>query len=136
MKIGLIVTINKPTLSITNTFSCNTIDECYLELITYLSKEFNKCIFDLPTNYEMFQILWFDKLYNDSPDFDYECFTYNIFNNNEWTKPWDYDDIYNDLLDKIINLEIEDVEMNGIFVDEWSDSDNENNNRYKINSLD
>jgi hypothetical protein len=127
-KIGLVVTINNNINNITKHFTCITLEQCYQELLECLVQEFKQFKNDYPMTLDDFNILWFDKIFEYYGDFDYDCFTYSIFNNNEWIEPWNKDDIYNDLLDKLI---IKDIEM-GFKIESDNDTDESDcYNKYK-----
>lgn len=105
MSIGLIVTINKfiqPTKylrSHTSTVLCKSMDEAYNELINYLCSHFESLNIDFPLDYDEFELLWFNREYVDSKIFIYKIFT------NKWIEPWDYQDIYDSVLERMLKYE-------------------------------
>ena len=97
--IGLIVTINSfknHFKSNTNSTMCNSIDEARDELITYLCGKFDNLNIDFPDNINDFELIWFNREYADAPSFSYKLFT------TRWEEPWDREEIYNDVLNKML----------------------------------
>jgi len=104
--IALIITINKYDIYFSSeilTFTCDNITNTYEKLINTLIKYFNINI-DFPNELSEFEYLWFDKQYTKL-----STFTYNIFSNNEWSTPWECQSIYDDILEKINELEIKEA---------------------------
>jgi hypothetical protein len=129
--IALIITINKYDVcfsSETLTFTCDSITNAYNKLIITLVKYFNIDI-DFPDELSEFEYLWFDKQYTKL-----SMFTYNIYSDNMWNIPWDYQYIYNDILEKINELEIKDApdfsELYGEL--NYEDNNNEHNSEDTI----
>ena len=114
-KFGLIVTINKINESIQSTFTCLTIDECYIELIKHISCIFNTLQIDFPIKLDDFEYIWFQNEYTKN-----SSFTYFIFENDKWITPWCNEDIYIDILNKMEEYEIYNKNLTI-----ESDSDNE-----------
>ena len=137
--IALIITINKYDIYFSSeilTFTCDNITNTYEKLINTLIKYFNINI-DFPNELSEFEYLWFDKQYTKL-----STFTYNIFSNNEWSTPWESQSIYDDILEKINELEIKEApdfskmygELN--YNDNDSDDNVLNNNNLDDNALD
>ena len=101
--IGLVVYISNKRNVSEKTFNINTLEEAKTELINYLALEFIKLNVDFPTNLNEFEYIWFDYYSMDHLD---TIFNYNIYHNDLWTKPWEQQEIYDDILDKVIDLEI------------------------------
>ena len=104
--IGLIVYIYNKTFVLEKTFNKNSLEEAKQELSNYLAIEFNKLYIDFPINLIEFKALWCEHYTMEQID---NVFNYNIYDtyDNKWKKPWNYQEIYNDVLYKIINFEIE-----------------------------
>ena len=103
--IGLIITINKYTSwfsSNTDTFTFNTLDEVQNKLVNYLTEKVITMNIDFPQELEDFEYVWFKENYLNAP-----FFSYKIFNNNDWSEPWDKQDIYSLVLDNIIKVQEE-----------------------------
>jgi hypothetical protein len=102
--IGLVVNIINKTNILEKTFSINNLDDAKNELINYLATEFNKLHIDFPAQLIQFEYIWCEHQSMDHID---NIFYYNLFDgsNGTWHKPWEYEEIYNDILEKIIELE-------------------------------
>ena len=127
--IALIITINKYNVcfsSETLTFTCDNINNVYDKLINTLVKYLNIYV-DFPDELSEFEYLWFDKQYTKLP-----IFTYNIYSDNTWNCPWDYQDIYNDILEKINDLEIKDAPD---FSELYGELNYENNNEHNFEDM-
>lgn len=98
-KIGLIITINKFKHCFeTNqtTMICETIDEAKNILINHLTKEFSNLNIDYPFDLIDFEYHWLGQQYVNT-----DAFTYKLFINDKWHEPWELQEIYSDVLDKI-----------------------------------
>ena len=98
--IGLIIIINKYSSQETLTFNLKSIDEAKDKLITILVDNFKHLNIDFPLDISDLEYTWFNEEYNNL-----SIFTYKIYNN-DWITPWDEQDIYTDVLDKLYELEI------------------------------
>jgi hypothetical protein len=103
-KVGLIITINK----FTNYFesNCYTIltDSLYNaknELVLTLVENFKHINIDFPNNLNDFEYIWFKQQYVKA-----NAFLYKVFSDDKWSEPWDYDDIYTDVLNILEEHEI------------------------------
>jgi hypothetical protein len=102
--IGLIITINRfSTYFESNTYTSefDNIDEAKIKLVNVLVENFKYINIDFPNNLVDFEYLWFKEQYVKA-----NSFTYKIFANNKWSEPWDYDEIYDDVLVKLEEYEI------------------------------
>jgi hypothetical protein len=98
-KIGLIITINKYKHYFeTNKTQliCETIDEARDILINNLTKEFSNLNIDYPFDLIDFEHHWFNQ-----HDVKMDAFNYDLFIKDKWCKPWELQEIYLDVLDKI-----------------------------------
>ena len=103
-KYGLIINLNKYNTYceiIHKTFICESIEECRNELINFLVSELNVLNIDFPLEFSDFEYIWLKQNYINT-----NIFNYMIFSNNIWSSPWELDDIYTDVLDKIHDYEI------------------------------
>ena len=108
-KIGLIVTINKfvnysgqkcfKTKTVTT--MCKTLEEAHDELVTYLCSQFKDLNIDFPIDINEFEFMWFDREYVETHAFKYKVF------NNGWSEPWEMEDIYSDVMDRMFQTEVE-----------------------------
>jgi hypothetical protein len=117
--IGLIININYKLNRIEKTFNINNIEEARIELVNYLSNEFNKLNIDFPLDYHDFEYVWCE--YNNMDHLD-NIFTYNIYDTNDlkWKKIWTEQEIYNDILDKINELDLNnDMYINKYYIDDY-----------------
>jgi hypothetical protein len=98
-KIGLVVTINKFKHyweTSQTTWSCDTIDEANEKLINHLAKELGNLNIDYPLDLADFEHQWFNQQYANS-----NAFYYGIFMEGVWHQPWEHQDIYSDVLNKM-----------------------------------
>ena len=98
--IGLIIVINKYLSQEILTFNFNSIDEAKNKLISILIDKFKNLNIDFPLLLSDLEYLWFNEESLDLP-----IFTYKIFDDT-WTNPWDDQEIYSDVLDKLHEIEI------------------------------
>lgn len=101
--IAIIININKFNKYFdyeTHTFVCNDLNECYEKLINTLVSVFINTDIDYPDDLIDFDYLWFNRQYVKIPSFYYK-----IFSNNIWDNPWENQEIYSDILDKINQIE-------------------------------
>ena len=104
-KLGLTITINKFTtyFESKNYFLlCDTIDDAKNKLIEIIVDNFKYINIDFPDNLVDFEYQWFNKQYVNA-----SSFTYNLFHNDNWSSPWDNDEIYDDVLVKLEEYEIQ-----------------------------
>ena len=104
---GLIVTINgfnKSFYNYNKTFICNNLNDAKNKLVNYLALELNKLNIDYPLNFEDLDRYWFNDEYVKA-----QIFSYQLFNNSNWSEPWDYQDLYDEILEIMNNYEIEHV---------------------------
>ena len=104
-KIGLIITINKFSTyfeSNSYTYLYETINDARNKLVDTLVENFKYINIDFPDNLVDFEYLWFKQQYVNA-----NSFTYKVFEDNRWSEPWDSDDIYDDVLVKLEEYEIQ-----------------------------
>lgn len=102
-KIGLIVIINKFKHyfeSSQTTFTADSVDDIRDQLINYLAKELSILNIDYPQELTDFDHYWFGQQYVNT-----NSFYYKIFNNGIWSEPWEYQEVYSDILDKMLSNE-------------------------------
>ncbi len=100
-KFGLCLTINKyhnyfDTVSYYEVFDSAEI--LYKSLIDILSSHFTHLNIDFPQEINDFEYLWFGQQYVRA-----SVFTYRVFNMNKWSEPWEAQDIYDDVLENLLN---------------------------------
>ncbi len=103
-KIGLFIGITKSSTyfeSINDYKVVDTIDEAHMELINYLVKHLGVLNIDYPLSFEDFEYIWFNEQYVKS-----SVFNYKLFVNDKWVEPWESQEIYSDVLDKMFDEEI------------------------------
>jgi hypothetical protein len=130
--IGLIITINgynKHFYSFTNTFLCENLEKSKEQLIKYLANEFNKLDIDFPKDIYEFENIWFDNQYVKTTIFDYK-----LFLDNKWEEPWEYENLYYDILDEIINIESNQSYNFEKLYGEPNEDESDNINNYEDNS--
>ena len=103
--IGLIIYVYKKNEILEKTFSISNVDEAKIKLVNYLANEFNILYIDFPLKLSDFEYIWSENHKMENLD---TIFNYNLFDSSDnlWKKPWDNDEIYNDILDNIILLEV------------------------------
>jgi len=101
---GLIITINRYT----NYFESanyhtthDSVENAKNKLIQTLVDNFKHINIDFPNNLVDFEYHWFKQQYVKA-----NAFTYKIFSNNNWTEPWDCDEIYDEVLSQLEEYEI------------------------------
>ncbi len=102
-KIGLIITINKFNHWFETTqvsFSCENIDDTKNNLVDYLVTQFKNLNIDYPLDFADFEYAWFKQQYVNT-----NAFYYKVFMENSWHEPWDQQDIYSEVLDKMFEQE-------------------------------
>jgi hypothetical protein len=130
-KIGLIITINR----FTSYFESNsratlheTINDARNKLVEILVENFKHINIDFPNNLVDFEYLWFKQQYINA-----NAFTYKIFDNNRWAEPWDSDDIYDDVLVKLEEYEIQNApDFSKMYGEPDPDSKSEADDKFNI----
>ena len=84
--------------------------------LIYLIQEELSTISTLPENYSDLLPLWYSNISADSEPFDYK-----IFNEEEWSKPWALEDLYDGAYEVLYKLEL----IEGYINTENKDSDEE-----------
>jgi hypothetical protein len=116
-KFGLILNINCSTETITHKYVCDTLDNCYIEIIECLTNEINKLTIDFPLELDKFEYIWFNQTYTTN-----NFFSYSIFYNDVWLEEkWSAEEVYDEIITKIFEIENNNPAIN----DENIDSDNE-----------
>jgi hypothetical protein len=103
-KYGLIVTINKFNNcfeSYQEIYTGNSMEDVNNKLINIISTEFNKINIDFPLELSDFEYIWFKQNYVKC-----DAFSYKIFYDGKWSEPWDNQEIYSDVLDKMLEKTI------------------------------
>jgi hypothetical protein len=98
-KIGLIITINKFKHyweTSQTTMLCESMDKAKDKLVDHLAKEFSNLNIDYPLELSDFEYHWFGQQYVKSNAFNYKLFMEGV-----WHEPWEHQDIYSDVLDKM-----------------------------------
>lgn len=125
--IGLFIIINKFTHyfeTIHHTTTGTTLDNIKEQLINYLAKQFNSLNIDFPLELCDFEYIWFKQQYVLC-----NAFNYKIFYQNNWIEPWELEDIYTDVLDKMLE---EDTNNPPNFSELYGEPDPDEN---KINNI-
>jgi hypothetical protein len=132
---GLIVIINKYDNyfeTIKETFVCTNLDDCKEKLINYLALEFNKLTIDFPLELNDFEYIWFKHNYTKSNVFSYTIFNSEII---KWEEPWELQDLYYEVIEKIHEIEIADgIDFTKLYAESnLDDEDNVKDNNFLIN---
>ena len=123
--IGLIVIINKFNKyfeSQTFTFMSDTLITAKSNLINLIVENLKNINIDFPDKLIDFEYEWFNHQYVNC-----NVFSYKILMNNTWSEPWDYDDLYDDILIKLEAYEIQTVPD---FTQLYSEPDGETEDNY------
>ena len=109
-KYGLFINMNKYNNQCEifhSTHICNSLDDCKNKLIDYLVLQFNNLYIDFPLD-----ILDFEYIYLNQNYINTNIFNYSIFHEDQWIHPWEHQDIYTDVLNKLHENDINDYEKN------------------------
>jgi hypothetical protein len=101
--IGLIVFINKYNIyfeTINTSYLCDSIDDAKSKLIEALLREFSCKNIDYPLELIDFEYYWFNNKYVNA-----DSFYYKLFIDGNWTEPWERQEIYSDVLEKMLEQE-------------------------------
>jgi hypothetical protein len=123
MSIPMYITITKPHIPKyeTLTFICKDLDECHNKLIINIKKCIEKKV-DYPEDLDNYAVLYH---YNEN-NMDNDIFSYNIFYENEWVRPWTYQDLYEQVIEIIHQVDIQNsIYNNKNYYDHCSDDENE-----------
>jgi hypothetical protein len=104
LKYGLIINLNKYNSFceiIHKTFICDNLEDCKNQLINFLIDEFKDLNIDFPLELNEFEYIILNQNYINT-----NIFNYMIFYDDKWITPWELDDIYTELLEKIHELDI------------------------------
>lgn len=102
-KIALSLTINKfdnHFESIPYFFTFQSLEDARTEMINILVTHFKKLHINYPHELVEFEYELFNQQYVKC-----DAFVYKIFQNDRWEEPWDTQDIYDEVVDNIINEE-------------------------------
>jgi hypothetical protein len=119
VEIPIVIILYKPNKE-TKIFTLKgkTLENVLHNIVVCLKKEIDMKI-DYPDDIDTFSNLhWFDT--NDNV----ELFNYHIFNNNMWSTPWTQQEIYENILELINELDVQNALID-ISNDESCDSDEE-----------
>jgi hypothetical protein len=108
MSIAMNIIITKPKYNKYETFNfiCNDLEECKNKIIVTV-KNIIFATIDYPLDITEFELLWYSDNYMDNRVFDY-----NIFQNNEWIKPWSDQELYESILELIYTIDVQDSLFN------------------------
>jgi len=106
-KFALVLTINKystyfETQTIYNIY--DSLEIAKQSLIDIIFSNFKNINIDYPTDLIDFEYLWFKEQYVKT-----NAFVYQLCYNDKWSEPWDPQDIYDDVLEKIQDYENKNV---------------------------
>ena len=104
-QIGLSLTINKFTTYFESTpyfLMFDTLENTRNELINILVTHFKKLHINYPSELSEFEYELFNHQYVKT-----DAFVYKIYQNNRWEEPWEPQDIYDDVIDKIVKEDSE-----------------------------
>lgn len=112
-------------------FVCASLEECQNKLITNIKNKITMKI-DYPDSLDEFtNIYWYNTNIINNPVFDY-----NIFYENQWTKPWSLDELYEDVLELIHTIDLQQSIFNKKNYENYDSSEeneSEENELYKEN---
>jgi len=103
-ELGFYLIITKPNKhkieTITKTDTAKNLDDAKNKIIYLIQEELQK-INNLPDNLSDFIPIWFSKISADAEPFDYK-----IFCEGTWIKPWDLDELYENVYEILHKLEL------------------------------
>lgn len=105
--IALTLTINKYTNyfeSITYYFIGDSLENIKIKLVNQISDHLKHTNISFPLDLVDFEYLWFKEQYVKS-----NVFVYKVFADNAWSEPWEYQDIYDEVLENIHSYEINNI---------------------------
>jgi len=110
----------------TKNFICDNLDDAKNKLIDYLVSEFEHLKLNFPLEFTDFEYLWLNQQYISC-----DMLNYKLFINNQWEEPWDLQDIYSDVIDKLME---KDMNKGFNFSEIYGepDADESNNNNFNI----
>jgi hypothetical protein len=107
-QIGLTITINY-LLTYFKTdqiyLYCSSVEEAKLKMIEILANKFAQLYIDYPHDLNEFEFEWFNKQYVDSNCFYYKLCVIEPNHTLKWIEPWEYQELYLDILDHIQQIE-------------------------------
>lgn len=104
------------------TFNCQNLEECKGKLIVNIKNNIFKNI-DYPPNLDDFATLhWYNDNYMENNIYDYK-----IFYNNEWSQPWELQDLYEEVIEIIHQVDVQNsiYSKTNYYSGELDDSDND-----------
>lgn len=104
-KIALSLTVNKFIShfeSISYYLTFDTLENVKTEIINILVTHYKKLHINYPHNLVDFEYEIFNQQYVKA-----DTFNYKIYYNDKWEEPWENQDLYDEVIEKIINEEIE-----------------------------
>jgi hypothetical protein len=119
MKLEVQIIIDKET-SNNKIFYANNLDNCKKYLIEYLASLLKNINIDFPDQLLDFEYIWFNQTFMDSSFFSYDV-------NSE--EPWDYQEIYEEVLDKLLEIEHANIPD---FAELYSEEEEEDHNYSNI----
>jgi hypothetical protein len=103
MNIPITILLTKPKTSELMTLIGTNLDDCLQKITLYLKTNLEMNI-DYPYDFDEFAVIYLDNCANKVDVFDYK-----IFYENNWIQPWSHQDIYENIVELIIKLDIQNM---------------------------
>ncbi len=112
MNIPIAINIITKNNIILKTLQGTSLSDCLNKIIVELKPHFNMKV-DYPLEYDDFISIYCSNCLQIKNNIDY-IFDYKIYNDNEWIKPWEEQEIYEKILELINTEDIQDFIINPI----------------------
>jgi len=106
MNIPIVIQLVKKNNCELSTFIGDNLELCLQKIVLYLKQNLDMNI-DYPDNIDDFTPIYLDNCLIKTHVFDYK-----IFINNDWTKPWTDQEIYEKIIEIIHNIDVQDSILN------------------------
>ena len=122
MKLEVSIIVDKETKN-EKSFYANDLDNCKKLLIEYLASLLKNINIDFPDDILDFEYIWFQQTFMES-----SFFSYNV----DSEEPWEYQDIYEEVLEKLLDFEHKNIpNFDDLYSEEEEDYNYSNMTEYE-----